>query len=166
MVQGMQLRSYKQACKRELEHLLSREPHLNVALLCSVDGLPVACASNKDIETSAISAMCSSMLSLCDALAVQGDDDGCIQVVTQSRNQTITVIHAGEDMLLVLMGGKQLKLGMLLGHAKKEVEIIVDLINKAHREDQHIEAKKPVDAGKPALLEELVNRVILEAQDR
>jgi len=67
----MQLSKYKQACKRELEHLLSREANLNAALLCSVDGLSVACATNTDIEADAISAMCSSMQSLGDALAVR-----------------------------------------------------------------------------------------------
>jgi len=119
-----------------------------------------------EIEADAISAMCSSMLSLGDALAVQGDDDTCIQVVTQSRNQTIALIHAGNDMLLVLMGSRQLKLGMLLGHARKEVEIIIDLMSKSQRQEQQIEAAKPADARKPALLEELINRVIQEAQDR
>ncbi len=158
--------NYKQACKQELEHLLSREANLNAALLCSVDGLPVACATNVQIEADAISAMCSSMLSLGDALAVQGDDDTCIQVVTQSRNQTIALIHAGNDMLLVLMGSRQLKLGMLLGHARKEVEIIIDLMSKSQRQEQQLEAAKPADARKPALLEELINRVIQEAQDR
>ncbi len=158
--------NYKQACKQELEQLLSREANLNAALLCSVDGLPVACATNADIETDAISAMCSSMLSLGDALAVQGDDDSCIQVVTQSRNQTIALIHAGHDMLLVLMGSRQLKLGMLLGHARKEVEIIIDLMTQSNRQEQQAEAAKPAAARKPALLEELVNRVIQEAQDR
>jgi len=157
---------YKLACKRELEHLVSREANLNAALLCTVDGLPVAFATNVNLETDAISAMCSSMLSLGDALAVQGDDDNCIQVVTQSRNQTIALIHAGDDMLLALMGSRQLKLGMLLGHARKEVEIIVELMNKSNREEQQIEAAKSSDAKKPALLEELVNRVIQEAQDR
>lgn len=162
----MMVNNYKQACKRELEHLVSREAYLDAALLCSVDGLPVAYASHVDIETDAISAMCSSMLSLGDALAVQGDDDNCIQVVTQSRNRTIALIHAGDEMLLVLMGSRQLKLGMLLGHARKEVEIIIDLMNKSHRQEQQAEAEKPADERKPALLEELVNRVIQEAQDR
>jgi len=157
---------YKLACKRELEHLVSREANLNAALLCTVDGLPVAFATNVNLETDAISAMCSSMLSLGDALAVQGDDDNCIQVVTQSRNQTIALIHAGNDMLLALMGSRQLKLGMLLGHAKKEVEIIVELMNKSNLEEQQIEAAKSSDAKKPVLLEELVNRVIQEAQER
>jgi len=158
--------NYKQACKQELEHLLSRETNLNAALLCSVDGLPVACAANVEIEADAISAMCSSMLSLGDALAVQGDDDTCIQVVTQSRNQTIALIHAGDEMLLALMGSRQLKLGMLLGHARKEVEIIVELMNQSHRQERLAEAEKPAETRKPALLEELVNRVIQEAQDR
>jgi len=153
---------YKQACKRELEQLVAREPNLNAALLCSVDGLPIAFAANVTLETDAISAMCSSMLSLGDALAVQGDDDNCIQVVTQSRNQTIALIHAGDDMLLVLMGGRQLKLGMF----RKEVEIIVGLINRSQLQEKQTEAEKPADKRKPALLEEMVNRVIQEAQNR
>jgi len=157
---------YKQACKQELEQLVAREPNLNAALLCSVDGLTVAFAANIEIETDAIAAMCSSMLSLGDALAVQGDDDNCIQVVTQSRNQTIALIHAGDEMLLALMGSRQLKLGMLLGHARKEVEIIVGLMQQSHLQEQKIEAEKPAGKRKPALLEELVNRVIQEAQDR
>jgi len=126
----------------------------------------MACAASIDIESDAISAMCSSMLSLGDALAVQGDDDTCIQIVTQSRNQTIALIHAGDDMLLVLMGNRQLKLGMLLGHARKEVEIIIELMGNFHRQEQQTEATKPAEARKPALLKDLVNRIILEAQDR
>ncbi len=158
--------NYKQACKQELENLVAREANLDAALLCSVDGLPVAYAANVELEADAISAMCSSMLSLGDALAVQGDDDNCIQVVTQSRNRTIALIHAGDDMLLALMGSRQLKLGMLLGHARKEVEIIIDLMNKSQHAEEQIEAAKPLEARKPALLEELVNRVIQEAQER
>ncbi len=157
---------YKQDCKQELEQLVAREPNLNAALLCSVDGLPIASAANSSLEADAISAMCSSMLSLGDALALQGDDDACIQVVTQSPNQTIALIHAGEDMLLALMGSRQLKLGMLLGHARKEVETIVEIIRRSKRKERQVEAARPAAERKPALLEELVNRVIQEAQER
>jgi len=160
------LSNYKEACKQELERLLSREVHLNAALLCTVDGLPVAQAANSELESDAISAMCSSMLSLGDALAIQGDDDACIQVVTQSRNQTIALIHAGEEMLLALMGSRQLKLGMLLGHARKEVEIIIEITKRSKRKEQQIEIAKPAPQRKAALLEDLVSRVIQEAQER
>ncbi len=160
------MNDYKQACKQELEQLVAREANLDAALLCSVDGLPVAFAANRELESDAVSAMCSSMLSLGDALAVQGDDDGCIQVVTQSKNQTIALIHAGDEMLLALIGSRQLKLGMLLGHARKEVEIIVELMDKSRRQELKTEARKPNTERKPALLEELVNRVIQEAQER
>ena len=160
------MKDYKQACKQELEQLVAREANLDAALLCSVDGLPVAFAANRELESDAVSAMCSSMLSLGDALAVQGDDDGCIQVVTQSKNQTIALIHAGDEMLLALIGSRQLKLGMLLGHARKEVEIIVELMEKSRRQELKTEARKTSTERKPALLEELVNRVIQEAQER
>jgi len=160
------LSNYKEACRRELEHLVEREAHLDAALLCSVDGLPVAYASSIQIEADALSAMCSSMLSLGDALAIQGGDDTCIQVVTQSRGRTVALIHAGKDMLLGLMGSRELKLGMLLGHARKEVEVIVELINQSHHETKQSEkAKKPAER-QPALLEELVKRVMQEAQER
>jgi len=157
---------YKEACRRELENLVSREPNLNAALLCSVDGLPVAFVSNIDLEIDAMSAMCSSMLSLGDALSIQGSDDGCIQVVTQSRGCTFALIHAGDELLLALMGNRSLKLGMLLGHARKEVEIIVELMNQSKQQDQAVKASQPLKNKKPALLEELVNRVVQEAQHK
>lgn len=158
--------NYKEACRRELELLVEREYHLDAALLCSSDGLPVAYAASRDIEADALSAMCSSMLSLGDALAIQGDDDGCIQVVTQSKTQTVALIHAGSDMLLALIGARDLKLGMLLGHARKEVDIIIELMNKQHNEEQVQEKQKAPEERKPAMLEELVKRVMQEAQDR
>lgn len=158
--------NYKEACRRELEQLVEREFHLDAALLCSSDGLPVAYAASSDIEADALSAMCSSMLSLGDALAIQGNDDGCIQVVTQSKNQTVALIHAGSDMLLALIGARDLKLGMLLGHARKEVDIILELINKQQHEEKVQEQQKAPDERKPAMLEELVKRVMQEAQNR
>ncbi|MDQ6969197.1 MAG: roadblock/LC7 domain-containing protein [Mariprofundus sp.] len=157
---------YKEACRRELENLVSREANLDAALLCSVDGLPVAFVSDIDLEIDAMSAMCSSMLSLGDALSIQGGDDACIQVVTQSRSCTFALIHAGDELLLALMGNRSLKLGMLLGHARKEVEIIVELMNKSNRQDKAAQASLPLKNKKPALLEELVNRVVQEAQHK
>jgi len=159
--------NYKQACKDELRHLVDREDHLSAALLCTVDGLPIAYASNGDIEADALAAMCSSMLSLGDALALQGGDDSCIQVVTQSRGHTVALIHSGKDMLLGLFGSRELKLGMLLGHARKEVEIIIDIIEKTNRNEK-VEKRGPevtADQG-PARLEELVKRVMQEAENR
>jgi len=160
------LDKYKKACRDELEQLVAREKHLNAALLCSVDGLPVAYAASVEIEADAIAAMCSSMLSLGDALAIQGGDEDCIQVVTQSRGHTVALIHAGNEMLLALMGSSDLKLGMLLGHARKEVEIIIDLMDKSKQEKKQSEESKPAAQKKPAMLEELVKRVMQEAQNR
>lgn len=155
------MRNYKEACREELEDLVSHEDDLEAALLCSVDGLPVAYASSIELEADSMAAMCSSMLSLGDAMAFQGGRDNCIQVVTQSENRTIVLIHAGDEMLLVLVGGKNLRLGMLLSHARKGVERIVDIVTNSKREAK----RKPKQDG-PVLLEELVNRVMREAQER
>ena len=160
------MNDYKQACKQELDNLVNREANLNAAFLCSVDGLPIAYASSIDIEPDAIAAMCSSMLSLGDALSMQGGDENCIQVVTQSRQCTLALIHAGEDMLLALMGSQELKLGMLLGHARKEVEVIVDLVKRSKQALAQQEDHKPAEKKQPALLEDLVKRVLQEAQER
>ncbi|MBL4776084.1 MAG: roadblock/LC7 domain-containing protein [Mariprofundus sp.] len=157
---------YKEACRQELEKLVSREPNLDAALLCSVDGLPVAFVSEIEIEIDAMSAMCSSMLSLGDALSIQGGDEACIQVVTQSRGCTFALIHAGNELLLALMGNRSLKLGMLLGHARKEVEIIIELMKKSKQQDQKQNTAPMLKHKKPALLEELVNRVVQEAQSK
>lgn len=161
MIRGMRVRDYKQACKEELDYLVSHEDGLEAALLCSVDGLPVAYASDIDFEMDSLSAMCSSMLSLGDALAIQGGRDHCIQVVTQSENRTIALIHAGDEMLLVLVGGESLRLGMLLSHARTGVERIIDIVANSKRA-----AKRAPTSNGSVLLEELVNRVIREAQER
>jgi len=157
---------YREACRQELEKLVSREPDLDAALLCSVDGLPLAFASENELETESMSAMCSSMLSLGDALSIQGGDEGCIQVVTQSRGCTFALIHAGDELLLALMGNRSLKLGMLLGHARKEVEIIVELMAKSNAQDRKEKSARLFKNKEPALLEELVNRVVQEAQNK
>jgi len=160
---------YKEACRLELEKLVSHEANLDAALLCTVDGLPVAFVAEIDIEIDAMSAMCSSMLSLGDALSIQGGDEACIQVVTQSRDCTFALIHAGSELLLALMGNRSLKLGMLLGHARKEVDIIIalkDKANQAKQDRQKQSAPKAIRNKKPALLEELVNRVVQEAQNK
>ncbi|MDX8405236.1 MAG: roadblock/LC7 domain-containing protein [Mariprofundus sp.] len=148
----------KQACREELAKLLKREANLEAALLCSVDGLPVAYATTVDLETDAIAAMCSSMLSLGDALAIQGGDDGCIQVITQSFGHTIALIHAGNDMLLVLMGNNNVKLGMLLGQARNEVEIIIKIMQDVPVEEQNSKVAKRASQQKATLLEELVKK--------
>jgi len=153
--------NYKEACREELEHLVSHEDDLEAALLCTVDGLPVAYACSIEIEADSLSAMCSSMLSLGDALACQGGKDSCIQVVIQSENRTVALIHAGEEMLLVLVGGESLRLGMLLSHARKGVERIVDIVNSSK-----LAAKREPQQDGPVLLEELVKRVMREAQNR
>jgi len=153
--------NYKGACREELERLVDREDHLDAALLCSVDGLPVAYAATMDVEPDALSAMSSSMLSLGDALAMQGGDEICSQVITQSAGRTVALIHAGPDMLLLLMGSKQLKLGMLLTHARKEVEKIVQIIEDSKKQ----KAAQPKQAAQPARLEDLINKVIQEAEE-
>ncbi|ATX81829.1 putative regulator of Ras-like GTPase activity, Roadblock/LC7/MglB family [Mariprofundus ferrinatatus] len=127
---------YKQACHRELELLLQREPNLEAALLCSSDGLPIGYAATTDIEADSLSAISSSMLSLADALAIQSGDKGAGQLISQSNNQTVLLVHAGEDALLALIGNSQLEFNRLLAHAAKEVAIISSLINAHYREIQ------------------------------
>lgn len=159
------MNSYKEACRHELEQLVARERQLDAALLCTSDGLPIVYAASIEIEADALAAMCSSMLSLGDALSIQGRDNACIQVVTQSENQTVAIIHAGEDALLALIGGRDLRLGMLLTHARKQVDIIVDLIDKYNREEQAAE-KQAAASNETNPIEELVKRVIEESQGR
>jgi len=69
-------------------------------------------------------------------------------------------------MLLALIGSRELKLGMLLGHARKEVDIIVELMNKQQQEEKVEEQQKTPQQRQPAMLEELVKRVMQEAQER
>lgn len=154
--------SYVQPCQEALTAFVN-EGIVEAAILCTVDGLPIAHSSRLELASDAASAMSASLLALADAIIGQtGDADArCHQVVVESKNRTVAVIHAGDNMVLAVVGKAGINLGMVLGHANLTAERIVAIVSGSEDRaeiEQH-------EAPKRASLEELVQKVLREAQE-
>ncbi|MDX8401112.1 MAG: roadblock/LC7 domain-containing protein [Mariprofundaceae bacterium] len=152
--------SYKQPCREELERLVS-EGDVEMAILATVDGLPITQAASSLEVGDAVSAMTASLVAIADTMAGQFDTDagGCRQVIVESARRTIALIHAGENMVLAAVGEAGVNLGMLLSRARHSAEKIVDIVARSSDHAEVDQRQAPAGAD----LEELVRRVLQEA---
>jgi len=152
---------YEKPCRETLE-LLINDGLIEAAILCTVDGLPIAHASHLDVPEDALSAMSASMLALADAVIGQvGSDGGCRQVVAESSGRTVAIVHAGENMALAVAGKPGTNLGMVISHANLTVKNILTIIAKSQDKkeiEQHVAPTKNS-------LDELMKRVLQEVEN-
>jgi len=153
--------SYIEPCRTTLRELVDGGA-VETAILATVDGLAITHVGDNSDHADAASAMSASMLALSDALASQlsgTEGEHCRQTVIESRDRTIALIHAGENMVLAVVGRAGLNLGMVLSQARHTAEKIVDIVAKSS-DHAEIEAHR---APERASLDELVRRVLQEA---
>lgn len=154
--------SYVEPCRELLAELVDQGA-VDAAILCTVDGLPITHAARSEIPADASSAMSASMLALGDGLAgAVGGDDKCRQVVIESAQRTIGLIHAGENMVLGVVGRSGINLGMVLSQARRAAERIVEIVASSAEAGEVGSHKPPARAS----LEELVQRVLREAAEQ
>lgn len=154
--------SYVSACRTALSDLVSNGV-VGAAVLCTADGLPITHASSMEWQDDTIAAMSASMLALADAvIGTTNSEAHCRQVVLESTGRIVALIHAGENMVLVVAGGTGMNIGMVTSHARNTAETIVNIVASSA---DHAEIEQHT-AIKPASLEDLVQRVLQEAADR
>ncbi len=153
---------FEKPCEQELLRLVRETETIEAAILCTVDGLPITHAAKEGLPADALSAMSASILALGDAIAGQTGYEGkSRQVVIESAGRTVAIIHAGENMALTVVGGANINLGRVLGHANLAAKKLLDIVtgSKDHREISDHQAPRK------ASLEELVKRVLQEAAE-
>ncbi len=152
--------SYEQPCREELERLVA-DGDVEMAILATVDGLPITQAVASTETGDAVSAMTASLVAIADTMVGQFDEDGgpCKQVVVESPRRTIALIHAGENMVLAAVGQAGVNLGMLISRARHSAERIVDIVARS-KDHAEVEQHKPPEGSS---LEDLVRRVLQEA---
>ena len=150
---------YEEPCHALLETLID-DGVIEAAILCTVDGLPITHASRFDVPEDAISAMFASMLALSDTVVGQvGGTLGCRQVVVESPERTIAIVHAGESMALSVTGNNGVNLGMIISHANAAVQKILNITSKSVDKKNIEQHTRPERAS----LDELVQKVLHEA---
>lgn len=153
--------SYVEPCRQVLEELLS-DGMVDASILCTVDGLPITYAAHMEIPSDSASAMSASMLALADAMVGSvGENEQCRQVVMESNGRTLGLIHAGENMVLAVIGSSGMNLGMVLSHANLAAGKILSIVSSS-KDHAEIEQHK---ALKRTSLEDLVKQVLREAAE-
>jgi len=156
------------ACQQELESLLKHFDMIAGAVLSTQDGLLVAgVAHSNDIETDAIAAMSSSILSLADALAGQAGKPLVNNVISQAESSTLVILHAGE-LILTVVGRAEINVGLVLSAARRTAEAIDKLTKRFGEESREINEKSGGVSilDNPDVLLERIRKEMLEMKRR
>lgn len=155
------LHEHAAPCRVALQALVS-SGSVDAAVLCSVDGLPITHITCLDIPEDAISAMTASLMALADAMVGQmGEQGSCRQVVIESVGRTVVLVHAGNNMALAVAGQSGMNIGMVIGHAKRTVEQILDILSLP----KAIEESRPSPKPATSSMDELIKRVMIEVEE-
>lgn len=97
-----------------LRTLLDEQSSVYGALLSSIDGHRQASAMHKDLHTSKLATMTSSVIALGESLAKEAEQSQCQFVIVQNRDGYIVTQRLGTNHALTVFATATVSLGMLL----------------------------------------------------
>lgn len=146
-------------CQKRLAQLVNDSDAIVASVLSSPDGLLLAQASlpNIALEADSVAAMSSSVISLTDALAGQAGQAMSDKVISDSKDSSLVILHAG-SLILTVIGKADANMGMVLTSSQRVAEEIVEAVAAA--------AQEPDDDGVFSFdPEALLARVMKEAEE-
>jgi len=145
-------------CQKRLEQLVNDSDAIVGSVLSSPDGLLLAQASSGiELEADSVAAMSSSVISLADALAGQAGQAMSDKVISDSKDSSLVILHAG-SLILTVIGKADANMGMVLTSSQRVAEEIVEAVAAA--------AQEPEDGGVFSFdPEALLARVMKEAEE-
>lgn len=97
------------------------------AIVSSSDGMAWAEHLPTDMQQHRFAAMSSALLALSDNVIQEALNSTIKDVLLQSDDGNIFIIHAGNDLLLTVFSSATTNIGMPLAHARKVAEDIAEL---------------------------------------
>ncbi len=145
-------------CQKTLAKLVNESDAIIASVLSSPDGLLLAQASsNIDLEADSVAAMSASVISLTDALAGQAGQAMSDKVISDSKDSSLVILHAG-SLILTVIGKADANMGMVLTSSQRVAEEIVEAVASASEE--------PEDGGVFTFdADALLARVMKEAEE-
>ncbi len=110
-----------------LSNLTSSCNEITSAMISSSDGLAWASYLNDGLDQHRFAAMSSALLALSDNLITETNNGKTKNVILESSEGNVFVMHAGNNLLLTVFTKAGANLGMPLAHAKKASEEIDEL---------------------------------------
>src|SRR3954464_4473523 len=99
---------------RALADLLAQAPQVEAASVVSFDGLPMASALPAAMDENRVAAMSAALLSLGERAAEGLGRGELSQVYVEGESGTVFLISAEDEAVLVAVGAKGAKVGLLL----------------------------------------------------
>ncbi len=110
-----------------LSNLISGCNEITSAMISSSDGIAWASYLNEGLDQHRFAAMSSALLALSDNLITETNKGKTKNVIIESSEGNVFVMHAGNNLLLTIFTKPGANLGMPLAHAKKASEEIEKL---------------------------------------
>jgi len=119
-----------------LATLLRQAPDLEAASVVSFDGLPMASALPAGMDEDRVAAMSAALLSLGER-AAQGLGRGELsQVYVEGDNGTVFLVSADDEAVLVAVGRRGAKVGLMLFEVKQAAEAVANSLRIEHESTQ------------------------------
>jgi len=124
-------------CRKTLETLVKNSNAIIASVLSSPDGLLLAhaTADSFELEADSVAAMSASVISLTDALAGQAGQAMSDKVISDSKDSSLVILHAG-SLILTVIGKSDANMGMVLTSSRRVAEDIVEAVAAASKEPE------------------------------
>ncbi|MBI3560880.1 MAG: roadblock/LC7 domain-containing protein [Gammaproteobacteria bacterium] len=111
-----------------LKSLLQATDNINAALISSADGIAKSQVAANPMDEHRFAAMSSALLALSDNLSKEAGKGTAENVLIESKQGKIFILHAGPHLLLTVFTPAAANLGMALAHARQAVHQINALV--------------------------------------
>jgi len=113
---------------RVLGDLLGQAPELQAAAVVSFDGLPMASALPVGMDEDRVAAMSAALLSLGERAAENFGRGSLNQVYVEGDNGTVFLVSADDEAVLVAVGAKGAKVGLLMFEVRRSAAAVADAL--------------------------------------
>jgi hypothetical protein len=111
-----------------LRDLLGQAPELQAASVVSFDGLPMASALPSGMDEDRVAAMSAALLSLGERAAENFGRGSLNQVYVEGENGTVFLVSADDEAVLVAVGAKGAKVGLLMFEVRRSAASVADAL--------------------------------------
>jgi predicted regulator of Ras-like GTPase activity (Roadblock/LC7/MglB family) len=111
-----------------LRDLLGQAPELQAASVVSFDGLPMASALPSGMDEDRVAAMSAALLSLGERAAESFGRGSLNQVYVEGDNGTVFLVSADDEAVLVAVGAKGAKVGLLMFEVRRSAVSVADAL--------------------------------------
>lgn len=120
----------RSAVESQLAILLGEQDSAYGALLSSIDGHHQANVMQKELHTSKLAAMTSSVIALGESLAKEAEQSLCQHVIVQNRDGYIVTQRLSHVLALTVFAKSTVSLGMLLASVRSAAEQLQQILGR------------------------------------